>query len=137
MEEFSYHYRQQGDRQSIHVYDFTGKRLDLCEGLYPPAVEFRINHPEILHLWTVWQMLRSIDLSACPKLTELEVFGNLMLDDIVLNIASPDADMNNIISRTVDLPGGVMKITRETTGRKNYARFEDRMQLLGYKITIL
>ena len=67
---------------------------------------------------------------------ELEVFGNLLLDDIRLNIANSDADMNNIISRTVDLPGGVMKVTRETVVRKNYAEFEDRMQSLGYKITL-
>ena len=79
-------------------------------------------------------MLRSIDLSACPKLTELEVFGNLFLDDITLNIASPAADMNNIISRTVDLPGGIIKVTRETTARRNYVAFEDRMQSLGYEI---
>lgn len=52
--------------------------------------------PAIRHLWLVWQMLRSIDLNACPNLTELEVFGNLLLDDIVLNITSPEADMNNI-----------------------------------------
>ena len=81
-------------------------------------------------------MLRSIDLSTYPDLTELEVFGNLLLDDIILNIASPDADMNNIISRTVDLPGGIMRMTRETAMRRNYAGFEDRMQSLGYKITI-
>ena len=136
IKEFSYLYRQQGYKQPVHVCDFTGKGLDLCEGLYPPAVEFGINHPDIRHLWTVRQMLRSIDLSACPNLTKLEVFGNLLLDDIVLNIASPDADMNNIISRTVDLPGGIMRVTRETAERKNYARFEDRMQSLGYKITI-
>ena len=129
-------YRQQGFSQPVLVSDFTGKGLDICESLYPPAVEFKINHPDIRHLWTVWQMLRSIDLIACPNLMELEVFGNLLLDDIRLNIANPDADMNNIIYRTVDLPGGVMKVTRETVVRKNYAEFEDRMQSLGYKITL-
>jgi hypothetical protein len=82
-------------------------------------------------------MLRKIDLRACPNLTELEVFGNLRLDDITLNIANPAADMNRIISRTVDLPGGVVKVTGETTRRKNYAEFEDRIKSLCYKITVL
>jgi hypothetical protein len=68
----------------------------------------------------------------------LEVFGNLRLDDITLNIANPAADMNRIISRTVDLPGGVVKVTGEkTTRRKNYAEFEDRIKSLYYKITVL
>lgn len=35
-----------------------------------------------------------------------------------------------------DLPGGIMKVTRGTVERKNYAGFEERMQSLGYKITI-
>jgi hypothetical protein len=82
-------------------------------------------------------MLRKIDLRACPNLTELEVFVNLRLDDITLNIANPVTDMNSIISRTVDLPGGVMKVTGETTQRKNYAEFEDRINSLCYKITVL
>ena len=116
MEKFSYAYRQQGYGRPVHVRDFTGKGPDLCGSLYPPAVKFGINHPDIRNLWTVRQMLRCIDLSACPNLTELEVFGNLLPDDIVLNITGPDVDMNNIISRTADLPGGVMKVTRETAG---------------------
>jgi hypothetical protein len=45
--------------------------------------------------------------------------------------------MNRIISRTVDLPGGVVKVTGETTRRKNYAEFEDRIKSLCYKITVL
>jgi hypothetical protein len=137
MKKFSYLYRQQGLDNPVLVSNFTGSGLDLCEGFYPPAIEFKINHPDIQHLWVVWQMLRKIDLSTCPNLTELELFGNLLLDDITLNIANPATDMNNIISRTVDLPGGVMNVTRETTGRKNYDEFADRIKSLCYKIIVL
>jgi hypothetical protein len=137
MKEFSYSYRQQGFNKPVTVCGFTGKSLDLCEGLYPPAIEFEINHPDIQHLWLVWQMLRKIDLSACPKLMELEIFGNMLLDYIVLNITNQATDMNNIIFRTADLPGGTMRVSKETIKRKNYAAFEDRMKSLHYKITVL
>jgi hypothetical protein len=137
MKEFSYLYRQRGCHEPVFVHDFTGRALDLCEGLYPPVTEFEINHPDIRHLWLVWQMLRKLDLSACPQLTELEVFGNLLLEDITLNITNPATDMNNIISRTVDLPGGTVKVTGETVKRKNYTDFEDKIQSLGYRITVL
>ncbi|MDR0686903.1 MAG: hypothetical protein LBF79_05560 [Dysgonamonadaceae bacterium] len=136
MKKYSYIYRQQGAVRPVLVRDFKSKELDLCEGLYPPATVFEINHPKIKHLWLVWQMLRKIDLSACPCLTEIEVFGNTLLDNITLNITNPTADMNNIISRTIDLPGGIMNVTKATTIRKNYAEFEDRIKSLGYRINV-